>query len=73
MPARSQETVILATVSELPRLDVSYLAVNMLVYVLTLIHVCEAAGEQCEVVASLEHGAEMHPTVSLSTALVTDT
>lgn len=72
MPARSQETVILATVSELPRLDVSYLAVNMLVYVLTLRHVCEAAGEQCEV-ASLEHGAEMHPTVSLSTALVTNT
>lgn len=73
VPAKSQETVILATISELPRLDVSYLAVNMLVCVLTLKHVWEVAGEWCEVVESLKHGAEMHPTVSLSTALVTVT
>lgn len=67
--ARSQESVSRATVSELSRLDVGYLAVNTLASALTTKHVWEAEEGQCSV-ASLEHGAEMHPTVSLSTALV---
>lgn len=67
--ARSRETVILATVSELSRLDLGYLAVNTLTSVLTMKHVWEAKEGRCSV-ASLEHGAEMHPTVSLRTALI---
>lgn len=41
--------LILATVSELPRLDVGYLAVNTLASVLTIKRVWEAAGGQCKV------------------------
>lgn len=41
--------LILATVSELPRLDIGYLAVNTLASVLTMKHVWEAAGGHCKV------------------------
>lgn len=47
--ARSQETVSLATVSELPRLDLDYLAVNTLASVRTVKHVWEAEEGQCKV------------------------
>lgn len=47
--ARSQETVILATVSESSRLDFGYLAVNTTASVLTMKHVWEAGEGQCKV------------------------
>lgn len=60
--------MILATISELSRLVLYNLAVITLVSVLTMKRVWVAEEGQCSV-SSLERGAEMHPAVSLSTAL----
>lgn len=67
--ARSQETVILATVSELSRLELRYLAVNTLASILTMKHVWEAEDGQREVLHpwSMEQRCTL---LSLSTALV---